>query len=313
MEKNWERSIPFFHINAETVYSLVREIIKKDDIVDIEQAQEGCRTSNYIISDINNHKYVLKIFSDEEHQYKKECRILNMLKNEIPVQDILKFDRSISIGNRYYIIYKYIEGITLSQSLSAGQMISEKIVKQAASILAQIHKFRFEEAGFLDDNLLITNKLKPLNEWYEKFITSKVENRIGKECVKSIRSLIKKYEEDLLKLDCDIRLVHGDFQGTNILVHNDEINGIIDWEFAMAGHPLSDIGQFFRYEEYFNEKLIYIFENEYREKSDYILPENWYNLCKIRDLANLLQLIGFNQEMPNKYGKIKRIIFKLIK
>ncbi len=32
-------------------------------------------------------------------------------------------------------------------------------------------------------------------------------------------------------------LVHSDFNGTNILVRDGRITGVLDWEFAFAGPP----------------------------------------------------------------------------
>lgn len=313
MEKNWERTLPFLNVKREIIENLFIGVLNKEDIVSIEPINEGCRTSNYIITSMDNKKYTIKIFLSNEQKYKKECKILNdILKNKIPGQKICKFDRSVIIENRYYVIYEYIEGITLSQFLNHGDIISENIIIDIANTLTNIHKLKFKDIGFLDENLSINDKLKPLNQWYYDFLTHRVEERLGQELAKKIKLLINKYKEQLIILDYDSRLVHGDFQGTNILVNSNKLSGIIDWEFAMAGHPIADIGQFFRYEEYFDKKSISIFECEYRRKSDYILPENWYKLCKVRDLANLLQLLGFEEDMPNKYREIKSIIMKIL-
>lgn len=313
MEKDWERTLPFFYVDRETIYSLFDGILERKQIVDINIVDEGCRTSNYIISTIDNEKYILKIFLENDQQYKKECRILDILKDKIPVQEICKFQKSTKINDKFYAIYKYLNGKTISKSLKTGDIISKEIIRDAADILAEIHKFKFDNVGFFNEDLCVRYYLKPLNEWYDEFITEKVESRIGEEAIKNIKLIIEDNIEDLLLMDKDPRLVHGDFQGTNILVDRNRISGVIDWEFAMAGHPLADIGQFFRYEEYFDKKSILIFEDEYRKKSDYILPKNWYKLCKIRDLASLIQLIGFEEEMPNKYAEINRLILKIIK
>lgn len=311
MEKDWERTLPFFYVDRETISNLFKGIIEKDDIISIKPVDEGCRTSNYIISSSDNNKYILKIFFSGNQYCKKECEILNILKDEISVQEIYRLDKSYLVNNKYYAIYKYIEGITLSKSLSDIEIINEDIIRDAANILSRIHRKRFTSIGFLDNKLDVYNKLPPLNKWYDILITARVQKRLGKQIIKNIRKLISKHMDDLIKLDNDSRLVHGDFQGTNILVNNNRITGIIDWEFAMAGHPLGDIGQLFRYDEYFNKRLISIFEDEYRKKSDYILPDNWYMLSKIRDLASLIQLLDFEDDMPNKYISVKKIIEKL--
>ena len=108
-------------------------------------------------------------------------------------------------------------------------------------------------------------------------------------------------------------MVHGDFQGTNILIDNEgNLSGVLDWEFCMAGHPLADIGQFFRYDEYFNNDLINAFEDEYKKQSNYILIDDWYKISKIRDITNLLQLIDKDEDMPNKYFDIREKMKKIL-
>ena len=45
-------------------------------------------------------------------------------------------------------------------------------------------------------------------------------------------------------------LVHSDFNPKNLLVDPDtlEVTGLLDWEFAHAGHPYTDLGNLLRFE-----------------------------------------------------------------
>nr|WP_241392932.1 aminoglycoside phosphotransferase family protein [Clostridium saccharobutylicum] len=291
------------------INKLFKGILEEKDIINIVPVEEGCRTTNYIIK-TKNAKYILKVFFNKEQDYKKDIKLLNILKDEIPVQRIYRVDTDLEIGNREYAIYEYIEGKTIGQCLREGYFMDEKFVKEVARILAKIHSYKFNKVGFLDADLHIKEELEPLNLWYERVIGERVRKRLGNDIVNKIKQVVKQNEKNLLDLDKDSRLVHGDFQGTNILINKGIVCGILDWEFAMAGHPLEDIGQFFRYEEYFNNNLVRAFEEEYTKMSDYTLSDNWYNISKLRDLVNLIQLIGERDEMPTKYANIKTIIEK---
>lgn len=311
MEYNWERTLPFLELDNIKVNKLFKDILDEEDIINIIPIEEGCRTTNYIIEtkDVGK-RYTLKIFFSRDQNYKKDIKLLNMLKKEVPVQKVYKFDNALEIGNREYAIYEYIEGKTIGQSLKEGYVIEEKFVREVAQALAKIHSYKFDKIGFLNEGLEVKEELLPLNLWYEKFIGEKARKRLGNEIINKINFIVKKNEEQLVKLDRDARLVHGDFQGTNILINSGRLSGILDWEFAMSGHPLADIGQFFRYEEYFNKNLVEAFEDEYRKTSDYILSDNWYKISRLRDLTSLIQLINGEEEMPNKYKNIKNIIEK---
>lgn len=153
--------------------------------------------------------------------------------------------------------------------------------------------------------------VSPLKEWYDMFLNTKVRSRLGESLFNRILKTVNKYSNQLEILDEDIRLVHGDFQGTNILISNNEPY-ILDWEFAMAGHPIADIGQFFRYDKYYNEDLIRAFEMEYRKYSDYILGDDWYKISKLRDIVNLIQLMDTEENMPYKFKDIINILNKTL-
>ena len=310
MEKNWERTLPFVNIDTESVKELFSDI--DNDIKEIKLIEEGCRTTNYIITS-KEKKYLLKIFFSDEQDYKKEQILLKRMRAEgIPVQEVYKICKNKYLGNKLYGIYEYIEGISLSKYLKSGQKVPVEIVRQCAEILGKIHKHKFERIGFFNENLEISEHLPPVKEWYELFITERVINRLGEDTVDRIRAIVNKYEDQLDNLDKDLRLVHGDFQGTNILINNNNVTCILDWEFTMSGHPLADIGQLFRYDQYYDEYLIKEFEKCYRLNSDYVLQDNWYNLSKLRDMINLIQIINNKGNMPNKIKSIRSIMKKII-
>jgi|GEM_PF-615552 len=315
MEYGWERTFPFLKVDNIIIDKLFESILENDCITNVIPISEGCRTTNYIV-DTNRpgKKYILKIFFAKEQNYKKEIKLLTKLKedNLVNVSTVYEVGNHEIIENREYAIYEYMEGKTIGKAISEGYILDNNFIKDVARFLARIHNHKFEKAGFLDENLEVVDELPPLALWYEKFMGSKARERLGKELIHKIIHIVSKNKKKLSKLDNDIRLVHGDFQGTNILIKDGKLCGVIDWEFAMAGHPLADIGQFFRYEEYFNEEMIKVFEEEYNKNSSYKLTEDWYEISKLRDLANLIQLINGEGNMPNKYSNIKNIIINNI-
>lgn len=308
MEQNWERTLPFINIDVNTAEVLFEGVLENTPIKKISSISEGCRTTNYIVN-TENKNYLLKIFFSNEQNYKKEVMLLNRLREDkINVQGIYKISRSKVIEGREFGIYEYVDGISLGKYLSEGNKIDKNFIRSIAKALAKIHSYKFKRAGFFNEDLEVVNVVPPLREWYYAFLNENARNRLGTDNVKKITMVVNKHLDILDELDKDIRLVHGDFQGTNILIKDSKLGCILDWEFSMAGHPLADIGQFFRYDQYYNQDLIKEFEREYRKYSDYMLVEDWYKLSKLRDMANLIQLMGMNQHMPNKFSDIKKVI-----
>ena len=313
MEHNWERTMPYLNLNLEQIKILFRGILNAEDIKYISRMDEGCRTTNYKIDTKNKGSFILKIFFDNNESYKREIKLFNKLRNEIKVPEIYRLDNHEIIENREFVIYRRLDGQSLSSYIRKGNIIEENFVRQVANTMAIIHKNKYDKVAFIGDNLQIKSFTPPLSEWYRMFMGKNAQIRLGEKIKNQIYKIVDENEDILKALDNDPRMVHGDFQGTNILIDNEgNLSGILDWEFCMAGHPLADIGQFFRYDEYFNNDLINAFEDEYKKQSNYILIDDWYKISKIRDITNLLQLIDKDEDMPNKYFDIREKMKKIL-
>ena len=90
-------------------------------------------------------------------------------------------------------------------------------------------------------------------------------------------------------LDNDSHLVHCDFGNRNILVDcvdgRWQVAAVLDWEFALSGSPLLDVGNFLRYETpdmplrepYFSRAFV---------ESGGFLPDDWRPLSLVHRLGD---------------------------
>ena len=65
---------------------------------------------------------------------------------------------------------------------------------------------------------------------------------LGPQGVAPVREVLKREDVRLAELDAGSRLVHGDFNPTNILIKDGVVSGVFDWEFCHSGSPYMDIG-----------------------------------------------------------------------
>ena len=83
---------------------------------------------------------------------------------------------------------------------------------------------------------------------------------------------------EIAPFDRETRLVHGDFNQRNLIVK--EVAGrwivaaVLDWEFAVSGSPLMDVGNFLRYDVPGRSQAEPHFSSGYVEASG-VLPTNW--------------------------------------
>lgn len=307
MDDTWERSIPFFHLDLVTASDLFRDFDANAKLESIHLLNEGKRNTNYRIH-TSARDYVLRIYPLGDESWRKESTIRNVLQGRIPLQRLYHMDRHEAIGNRTFAIFEFVKGNSLLEAMRSGYMPSEEMMYQLGGLLATIHEIRYPRVGFVNEKLEMVEELPPLDTWYEYFLNSYVRQRLGEDMISHIERLVDRNKHVLRDLDKQVTLVHGDFRPTNLLIFEGTINCVLDWEFAMAGHSIADIGQLFRYEHQFPMTLKHAFVQAYNERSARMLPDDWEELGKMRDLVNLLQMLGAEEELPVKFLDLRMLI-----
>ena len=85
-------------------------------------------------------------------------------------------------------------------------------------------------------------------------------------------------------------LSHSDYKPWNMLVRDGHIAAVLDWEFAFAGSPLNDIGNFLRYSAQQQPTYESGFVNGYRAAGGK-LPDDWKRLSRMVDLISLCDFL----------------------
>jgi len=144
-----------------------------------------------------------------------------------------------AIGRPFYIM-QLIEGIALGPKIVKDLTLGgdrEVLGRKLGAELAKIHSIRPPLAGlgFLDipDKHPAINTIALLRQHLDD--------------INEIRPVLEwglRWAELNIPATSDITLVHQDFRTGNYLVDNEGLKGILDWEFATWGDPMSDIGWF---------------------------------------------------------------------
>jgi len=92
-------------------------------------------------------------------------------------------------------------------------------------------------------------------------------------------------------------LVHSDLNPKNLLVDPDtlEVTGLVDWEFAHAGRPGTDLGNLLRFEraDDFTRSVLEAYRTRVPDAPDHVLDQ-----ARALDLYALLDLAGRRGENP---------------
>jgi aminoglycoside phosphotransferase (APT) family kinase protein len=96
-------------------------------------------------------------------------------------------------------------------------------------------------------------------------------------------------------MDQQTCLVHGDFGNRNLLVRRGPdgwaVAAVLDWEYALAGSPLIDLGHFLRYERTSRPFAEPWLSQGYRDAGG-VLPSNWRFLSRAAGLTALCRSLA---------------------
>jgi len=224
-------------------------------------------------------------------------------KNGVAVPEIFEFRE---FSGQAVALMEYIDGTLLEDELLAGKIDCSAVFFECGRQLATIHAVKFPTAGLFGANGKISQKFD-FNDECLNFILPPLDGlagqRLGDAMVQDIRKLISDKWRLASDFAYDPCLVHCDFNPKNILVSQNAAapqTVVIDWEFGMAGHPLADIGNFLRFENWdYRPSLTEEFLKGYRSIGSQQLSEDWLPAAKLIDLAALVNFMN----NPLNYAK----------
>jgi len=118
---------------------------------------------------------------------------------------------------------------------------NQALCRDTAVQLARLHRIPVGEFGSHTESAGLTNQEKAtrwLNESYTSFKALDRPSPIIETAFHWLR--------DRIALNDGARsLVHGDYGLNNLLVHEDRVSAILDWEFAHIGNAIYDLGYFY--------------------------------------------------------------------
>lgn len=304
MDYLWERTIPFYNINIKEITDIFNEYDKNFEILDLIPIDVGCRNSNYKVH-TNKGFFLLRICPlNDTASYKKEKTVSKLFYGYIRTPKLLFLSEN-NITQRICLIYEYINGSSLQEILIQRGNFQDNIIIQVAESAACIHNHDVINNG--EFNTL--NDYPSFLTWYDLFLEKdNTTKRIGNDIKKRVKKLISDKRSNLNTINKYISFIHSDFRPANMMIDKNKNIWIVDWEFSGFGHSLADIGQFFRYSNCFELSQIKKFEVVYNSVSKRSLPSNWYELSKLRDLINPLQMLGEKENLPEKYFDLKNLI-----
>ena len=258
----------------------------------------GFANTNVRVDLEDGRRVLLRLYQRDAGQAAKEAALAERVGAVVPVARTLHIGRH---GEFHYALVEWIDGKRLELELPAMAPEAKRAAgRSVGSALGAIHRFGYDQVGFLDARLAVAHPLPGGPEFLLAFLRgSFIDGQANALLGDALARAAMDYATANRHLEwggtpC---LVHSDFNGSNILMHGTKVAAIIDWEFAMSGRPDIDFGNLLR--NHPDEDFLDGVAAGYRAQG-HVLPQNWRKLARLSDLvawADILTRPGVHESI----------------
>jgi aminoglycoside phosphotransferase (APT) family kinase protein len=284
MRHRWNRARPTIRIETADAQRMIDALPGAGHLRHLSSLDGGLANTNFRVDlDGEPRTVLLRLYQLDPTQAEKEAALAKRLRDQIPVPNYLHVgsDR----GNRYAIV-EWVDGERLETALTiADSKAMHALGASCGAVLARIHAVTFPQTGFLDGELRVAQPVVFDSALLARMLRESLLDGAGARFVEAaLAKAVTEYalSNGQLSWGGPPCLTHADFNGSNILVRDDAVKAVIDWEFAFAGTPAIDFGNLIRNHP---DAAFVDSVTEAYVAAGGRLPTNWRKLARLSDLA----------------------------
>ncbi|KAL1971747.1 hypothetical protein VTN31DRAFT_1835 [Thermomyces dupontii] len=224
--------------------------------LDVKQFGFGQSNPTYLLTAADGQKYVLrkkppgKLLSKTAHMVEREYQIIHALKStDVPVPKAYTLCEDSSVVGTPFYIMEFLDGRMFADPSFPGVRPDERqeLWRSAIHTLAKLHRVdpksvgleNFgKHSGFYDRQIATLSRVSHAQA---QAVDVDTKEPVGE--LPYFEENVRFFSNKATQPRDRATLVHGDFKIDNLVFHKTEprVIGILDWEMATIGHPLSDI------------------------------------------------------------------------
>jgi aminoglycoside phosphotransferase (APT) family kinase protein len=292
MRERWSRITPVIPLDRAQAEALIAPALPHAHVARLEPLSGGLANTNLRCVLDDGSSVRLRLYQRDAKQAQKEAALARLVKDRVPAPQYLHLGDANNVAGVAYAVIEWIEGARLE---TLAEALDDTSLAQAGravgSVLAKIHSFTFLRPGFFNTNLEIMPyggdfSLVPFLT--RCLIDGKGSERVGEDLAHRVVDHAARAERSLSKWDEPPCLAHFDFNGSNILMRQENgvwaVAGIIDWEFAASATPAGDFGNLLRPPLGLRPGFADAVAKGYREAGGK-LPPDWLVHARLADLT----------------------------
>lgn len=311
------RCHPLIDLSLRHIETMLRPVSGGARLREAVRVEGGLVNTTYrVTTDGGGAVYALRVYAAGRPAFEIEHRLLPVLAAALPVPEPVFADASGTVCAHPYLVYRWIEGITLNECRRLGAPETFlTLAEPLGRLLARIAGLHFPDTlhGTQHTGQRPSIRVAAMLERAEEQLRAgRARERLGGALADSLRDCLNSRAPALRALERADGLVHGDCGGRNILVRAGagggwEISGLIDWEGAAAGCAWWDVGSLFRYPRRYSPEFRTLFARGYGAAGGR-LPPDWWRVVRLLDCVRVVAILDEERELPGVFAECGELI-----
>jgi aminoglycoside phosphotransferase (APT) family kinase protein len=304
-QARWIRAEPRRSLPAEVMKQLLQGPLFGSRVLAAEPAGDGLRNSNFKLHlDPSPEPLLLRLYEHDASLCQKEIDVMRLVGGSVPVPEVVYSQSDGGPDSPPFALLRWIDGVSFRDLKRGGDADAIAGAAYAAGeTLAAIGRFTFPNPGWIGPGPMAGPPLlegsDPLPRFVDLCLVSQnLRERMPPALRDRTHTLIWWWAQRLAPLNRDTCLVHGDFSRRNLLLRciagKWRVAAVLDWEFAVSGCPLADLGSFLCYERAARPLAEPHFSTGYTRAGGK-LPHDWRRLARLVELAAICESLSRDQ------------------
>ncbi len=204
----------------------------------------GRSNLTYKVVDAKQQTYVLRrpplgLVLESAHNMGREHKIISALgQTDIPVASALGLCQDKEINDADFYVMDFVEGQVFTSSVQAeGILMADRkaLGLNVIDTLVQLHRIDPDAVGLGDLGKKEDYVARQVRRWTKQYENTKTDEIPEME---ELARLLK----DNIPAQVGSTIAHGDYRLGNLMVYDNRVAAILDWELCTLGDPLADLG-----------------------------------------------------------------------
>ena len=170
------------------------------------------------------------------HAVDREYKVITALyETDVPVPKTYGLCEDNDVAGTAFFVMDFLDGDLFWDPMIPSMRNSDRkeIYKNKNKTLAKLHSVDYKKIGLEDYGKPGNYVARQVSRWSKQYRASETDN------IEAMNNLIEWLPNNIPD-DDETTIVHGDYRLDNMILRNNEVIGILDWELSTLGHPIAD-------------------------------------------------------------------------